>query len=485
VAVELRHGAHVEHDPLVVSHRLASTLVAVPWAGTADRSSGQEAAHLELTGVQPAADLAARPVQPDEPGVVGGQAVDGEGGAHAVGELQVGELVVGHVVVSVVDAASIRAGLERPQAALRGRIVGHHRDRPAGHLRGALDVEADRVEGAGGGGRAPAFPLDASVERAGRRLLRPKVVEAADARDRGASVARQPAQQVKVMACLGQDHRAGLVLPPPAATHEAVGEMPVADAFRVLDRHQLPDPAVVERALHGAEERRVAQHMSDRHAARTVRRGGRDGSHLLEGRRDRLLEHDIDTKLERGNGWRRVLPVRRGDHDRIRFGRRRQQLLPCPVRGRGIQVVLGRHSMAPRRNRIGHGHDLRPLRMLATPAAVGAASTVAGTDDRQSNRAWAVAQASLSPAPRRRRVETSTERSAPSWAGCSTNATRRLAMKRPVRTGVPERVTSLTSTTPRAVVISTRRPARVAAISNVCVPPWPVSTTASTRSPFN
>jgi len=36
---------------------------------------------------------------------------------------------------------------------------------------------------------------------------------------------------------------------------------------------------------------------------------------------------------------------------------------------------------------------------------------------------------------------------------------------RPVRTGVPPRVTSVTSTTPRAVVTSIRRPARVATIS--------------------
>src|SRR5687768_1991234 len=74
------------------------------------------------------------------------------------------------------------------------------------------------------------------------------------------------------------------------------------------------------------------------------------------------------------------------------------------------------------------------------------------------------------PAPMRRRVETSTGFSVPSWAGCSTSATSRLAMNRPVRTGVPERVTSETSTTPRAVVTSMRRPAFVATISNVCVP---------------
>ena len=56
-------------------------------------------------------------------------------------------------------------------------------------------------------------------------------------------------------------------------------------------------------------------------------------------------------------------------------------------------------------------------------------------------------------------------------------------MNRPVLTGVPPRVTSVTSTTPRAVVTSMRRPARDATISNVWVP-CPVSTTASTRSPF-
>jgi hypothetical protein len=50
-------------------------------------------------------------------------------------------------------------------------------------------------------------------------------------------------------------------------------------------------------------------------------------------------------------------------------------------------------------------------------------------------------------------------------AGCSTSATTRLAMNRAVRTAVPVLVTSLTSTMPRPVLTSTRRPARVAATS--------------------
>ena len=55
------------------------------------------------------------------------------------------------------------------------------------------------------------------------------------------------------------------------------------------------------------------------------------------------------------------------------------------------------------------------------------------------------------PAESRRRVSTSTRAPSLSCAGCSTSATTREAMNRPVRTGVPPRVTSVTSTTPRAV----------------------------------
>ena len=68
-------------------------------------------------------------------------------------------------------------------------------------------------------------------------------------------------------------------------------------------------------------------------------------------------------------------------------------------------------------------------------------------------------------------------------AGCSTMATTRLAMNRAVLTAVPVLVTSLTSTTPRRLAISTRRPARVAVTSYVWVPS-PESITISTRSPF-
>jgi hypothetical protein len=50
-------------------------------------------------------------------------------------------------------------------------------------------------------------------------------------------------------------------------------------------------------------------------------------------------------------------------------------------------------------------------------------------------------------------------------AGCSTSARIRFAMKRAVLTGVPPRVTSVTSTIPRPVLISTRRPLRVATTS--------------------
>ncbi len=68
-------------------------------------------------------------------------------------------------------------------------------------------------------------------------------------------------------------------------------------------------------------------------------------------------------------------------------------------------------------------------------------------------------------------------------AGCSTMATTREAMNRADLTGVPVRVTSLTSTVPREVETSIRRPALVASISYFRTP-FPESTTISTRSPL-
>src|SRR6478672_424406 len=56
-------------------------------------------------------------------------------------------------------------------------------------------------------------------------------------------------------------------------------------------------------------------------------------------------------------------------------------------------------------------------------------------------------------------------------------------MNRAVRTGVPPRVVSVTSTTPRPCETSTRRPTLVAVTSYVLVVA-PASTTISTRSPF-
>jgi hypothetical protein len=67
-------------------------------------------------------------------------------------------------------------------------------------------------------------------------------------------------------------------------------------------------------------------------------------------------------------------------------------------------------------------------------------------------------------------------------AGCSTTARTRPAMNRAVRTTVPPRVTSATSTRPRPWVTSTRRPARVAVMVYVRLPS-PASITISTLSP--
>ncbi len=113
-----------------------------------------------------------------------------------------------------------------------------------------------------------------------------------------------------------------------------------------------------------------------------------------------------------------------------------------------------------------HRDGLRDRRVrlcVLAPREVGGARAPGGTPTRGTGRRGAGG------------VRVSGQRSSAGWVlggrrssssdGCSTTAITRACMNRAVRTTSPVRVTSVTSTIPRPVVVSTRRPARVAAIS--------------------
>lgn len=144
---------------------------------------------------------------------------------------------------------------------------------------------------------------------------------------------------------------------------------------------QLADHPLVERPLHGAEERRVAQHVGDGHAAAAARGGLGHRTHAVRRRSDRLLEDDVVAGGERGDGRLGVIAVRGGDDDNIRRAVVRQELAPVAERLAIGESVIGSESGAPFRIRIGDGHDLRLVGMLQAPAPVRAASPVTGADD--------------------------------------------------------------------------------------------------------
>jgi len=125
--------------------------------------------------------------------------------------------------------------------------------------------------------------------------------------------------------------------------------------------------------------------------------------------------------------------------------------------------------------RSGRANQARARPRTGRPALVGSAGrrkvgrvVSAGVKQRRlpGNRRDASAHAACAgPGPGRLATAGMSSPYAGRGAGCSTRARTRLAMNRAVRTGVPPRVNSVTSTTPRPVRTSTRRPARVAATS--------------------
>jgi hypothetical protein len=210
-------------------------------------------------------------------------------------------------------------------------------------------------------------------------------------------------------------------------------------------------------------------------------------------------------------GGTRLRPVERGFHDRAGWPR-----YPGPAARAAVQPEGHVRSDRPFEQTVEviRGLDLADRRRRSVAACVAAASSPtwrSGTSSIGSTThpplPWALPPVprlrsdllggfASAAAGRRRRpdpsrdqagvaVRTGPRRSAAAarGAGCSTSAMTRLDMNRAVRTGPPERVTSLTSTRPRRFTISTRRPARVAVTSNVRESD-PASMTISTRSPF-
>ena len=77
--------------------------------------------------------------------------------------------------------------------------------------------------------------MSASYCGTGGGVFGAEVVQAAEALDAEALLACEPAEDVHIVAALGEDHGAGLVGAAPVAANEAVGVVPIADVFHVVN----------------------------------------------------------------------------------------------------------------------------------------------------------------------------------------------------------------------------------------------------------
>ena len=162
------------------------------------------------------------------------------------------------------------------------------------------------------------FAVEAVVRAALGRVLFPEMVKSAETGHALIFTAREPIEQVEVVAALCQQHRRGLVLSAPVAAHIAVREMPIGDVFVVLDEHYLAQRARIDYLLDTPVIRGVAQNMAHEHLRALFPRLFLDGEALFYVGADRLFEQQVISQLERLHGVTVMIPVLSGDDHQIR-----------------------------------------------------------------------------------------------------------------------------------------------------------------------
>ena len=109
--------------------------------------------------------------------------------------------------------------------------------------------------------------VNAALRRVCRRVFTPEVLERTERLDLRAFLLHQPLQQVNVVAGLGQQHEIAFCRVAPVAADKAVTLMDITESFRMDDRHDITQHALVDELLDARIERRIAQHMADHELA--------------------------------------------------------------------------------------------------------------------------------------------------------------------------------------------------------------------------
>ena len=192
------------------------------------------------------------------------KAAHGERGCGFVVKLHVYDLMVDHVIIALEDTFAILRMTKRVfHICIRGvDLAGGRRAEP--HVVLVVQIQLDGVIRAGLRVRTA---VNAALRRVRWGVFTPEVLERTERLDLRAFFLHQPLQQVNVVAGLGQQHEIAFCRVAPVAADKAVALMDITESFRMDDRHDITQHALVDELLDARIERRIAQHMADHELA--------------------------------------------------------------------------------------------------------------------------------------------------------------------------------------------------------------------------
>ena len=222
-----------------------------------------------------------------------------EGGRHAVFEDHVGHIVVALVVVHLEDAAAVVGSFQAAAylfvaCRLFARQIVEY---PEMGMFAHVDVDG-RI----GTLRLVRTAVRAAFGRAFGFVGFGEVHQTAVGRDRLAGRSHQPADDIEVVARLGQNDRSRLFGVVPVAAHVRVRHVCVLDRLEMLNADQPADLTRIDRLLECDEVGGVAQHVANADDRLLFQRQIADGRALLLGGGDRFFEQEVIPHLQSLHG---------------------------------------------------------------------------------------------------------------------------------------------------------------------------------------
>ena len=244
--------------------------------------------------------------------------------------------MVDHVIIALEYALAI---LRISQGVFHIRVRGVNLAGGGGtepHILFVIQIQPDGVIRAGIRMRAA---VDAAFRRVCRRVFAAEVLERAERLNLRAFFLHQPLQQVDVVAGLGQQHEIAFGRVAPVAADKAVALMDITESFRMDDRHDITQHALVDELLDARIERRIAQHMADHELPAIPARLIEQIDAFVLCARQRFFQQHIITGRQRLHGRLIMHTVLCRNDRKIGKPWLRQQLLP------GMENVIVREVM--------------------------------------------------------------------------------------------------------------------------------------------